>query len=619
METLSVDDKNINLDLIIKKNELLKIIKSGRAILKKNIEIIILNNQEILMRQGDRPVYFYLVYSGSLVAYKNGENWQDNIVGFIHSGEMIGELSLVTNAFRSANIMALRQTILLQIPNKIMKKFMTEKAEVMYKITSVISKRLTNIIYRNPNKALEKKFSMMALIPAGSSRITKIFLNKFLPVLSKYKSTFILNENTFHELMPNGNFNIDQNSAILLRSQVLTKLEKNYSLIILDCGYHLNEWSRFCLHNADTFLYIADEESAVELNPIEAYIRDHKNQLTIIHKRLVCVYSSLIIIPKMTHKWTNGRDITSFHNLCYQKSGSLESLARIITRCCIGLVLSGGGLLGLAHIGVIRALEEANIEVDVVGGVSSGAIIAALYASGLDSNLMINKIKNSAKKINRMKFYLWQFPISSLMSPMFGEKMIRLLCGDFYIEDLWKSFFCVACNLSTTQDKVFEYGPLKNAVLASNALPGLLSPMVMDGELFVDGGVANTMPADVMKNLYGGFIVGVNVSQKRTIEIDKSRENFPTSREIILNRLNPFKDYSIKMPLLHEIVTRSFVIGNKRKLAEVEKFVDYLIEPDFTSVTRVKLRYIDELINIGYNSAKEIIQTLKVQSNHIQT
>jgi NTE family protein len=88
---------------------------------------------------------------------------------------------------------------------------------------------------------------------------------------------------------------------------------------------------------------------------------------------------------------------------------------------------------------------------------------------------------------------------------------------------------------------MLDKGSLADAVLASNSLPGMLSPMLIEGELFVDGGLTNTMPVDMMKKKYGGTTIAVNVSQERNIEFDMIDGLFPSSMAILFNRLNPFR------------------------------------------------------------------------------
>lgn len=612
MEIISIVNEKINLNHLFKNHEILRLI--GKNNLLNHIEIIRLNNQEVLMNQGDIPDYLYFVFSGRLLAYKNSENWKESIVGYIKSGEMIGEMAIIADTPRTASIIALRQSILIRIPNIVIKSFLLSNPQILVKISSLISNRLTKLMNNSPSKkSKEGRMGITALIAAGATKIPEEFISKFSKILSEYQDFCLLNESEFNKLMNERYSQIDQSNTCILRSQLLAELEQENSKIILDCGYELGEWSIFCLQNSDCFLYVADERYSAELNPLDNYINNSENRLKEIMKILVCIHPASINMPEETYKWIEHRKISSVNHICLERSETIHRLARILSGRCIGLVLSGGGLLGLAHIGVLQAFEEENIAIDAIGGVSSGAIIAALFALGLDSKAIIKKIKSSLKKIKPMMYFRWQIPLASFMSPNYGKKMIQYLCGDFNIEDLWINFFCLACNLSTTQDKVFKSGSLINAVLASNSLPSILSPVLINGELFVDGGVTNTMPADIMKEEYGGTTIAVNVSQKRAIETDRSHTHFPSTLEIVLNWINPSKT-RVKSPLLPEIVARAFIIGNKRKLAEVIKIVDYLIEPDFSSIPNISIRHMDKIIETGYQAAKKEIINWKLNS-----
>lgn len=606
MDILSIKKDNINLDAILNGIEFFSVLNEAKKNeLKKSIELIQLNGQEVLLKQGDTPDYLYLVYSGRLAAYLENGLWQDNIVGFIHHGEMIGEMSLIDDLPRSVSIRALRQSVLLKISNVVLKKLMMETPEMILRMTRLISERLKLLMTKPYSQRINKhKIQIIAVMAAGSGNNTAVFLKQVMPILQQCEKVCEFSQDS----IPRG-LEGTQDSHLgsnVSRARRLAKLENEYSLIIMYCGHELSEWSLFCLHNADCFLAIAEEDTDKELNNIETYIQENSTQFVAVNKMLVCWHQDPNKIIKHTSDWLKKRFVSRLHHVCFEKPQTTRRLVRVLTNRCIGLVLSGGGVFGLAHIGVIKALHEAGIEIDAVAGVSSGAIIAALLAQEMDDKTIVERILQVLRNTRKKRFFMWQLPLASLIKPARMHKIIFDLLQDVCIEDLWVHFFCVACNLGTTKDAVFLKGSLVEAVLASNSLPGMLPPMLINGELYVDGGVTNTMPGDIMKESFGGVTIAVNVSQKRNIEIDTTHLHFPSTREIMRARLNPFKPYT-KVPFIPEIIARSFIIGNKRKLNEVNAIVDYLIEPDFRTITRVNYGKMDELIEIGYRAAKEQI------------
>ena len=185
------------------------------------------------------------------------------------------------------------------------------------------------------------------------------------------------------------------------------------------------------------------------------------------------------------------------HHLRAGRPGDVARLARMITGTGCGLVLGGGGARGLAHLGVIRALEEAGVPIDVVGGTSMGAIMAGLCALGLDDAERVRRVTNIARNGRRLVT-----PTLPLIALSAGRHLDRILAdnlGAAPIEDLPLRFYCVSANLTRAEEVVHERGPLWPAVRASLALPGIYPPVYAAGELLIDGGALDNVPVDVMR------------------------------------------------------------------------------------------------------------------------
>jgi len=205
----------------------------------------------------------------------------------------------------------------------------------------------------------------------------------------------------------------------------------------------------------------------------------------------------------------------------------------------IGLVLSGGGAKGLAHIGVLKVIEEAGIQIDYIGGSSMGAIVGALYASGysatqLDSifheinfNILIqDEVPRSAKtfyeKQENEKYALTlpfddfkiSFPSGLSKGQNLYNLMSRLTMHLDNIRDFRKMpipFFCIASNIETGEQVILESGSLAKAVSASGAIPSVFSPVKIDGKLLTDGGVTNNYPVSQLRERGANIIIGVDV------------------------------------------------------------------------------------------------------------
>lgn len=223
----------------------------------------------------------------------------------------------------------------------------------------------------------------------------------------------------------------------------------------------------------------------------------------------------------------------------------------------VGLVLSGGGAKGFAHVGVLKKLEEAGVRVDYIAGTSMGAIIGGLYASGynateLDSVLRVHDLgglvkdelprevssfyqkENGGKYAISLPLVKRKIELPSAVSK--GQSAFNIFSqltehvhevNDF--SKLSIPFFCIATNLETGEEVILDKGFLPEAIRASGSLPGLLTPVILDGQVLVDGGIVDNFPVEKMKEKGVDYIIGVNVSGGL-----KDIENLNTLPEILL-------------------------------------------------------------------------------------
>lgn len=205
----------------------------------------------------------------------------------------------------------------------------------------------------------------------------------------------------------------------------------------------------------------------------------------------------------------------------------------------VGLVLSGGGAKGLAHIGVLKAIEEAGIQIDYIGGTSMGAIVGGLYASGynaaqIDSIFKVSDFdrllrdyiprssKNFYEKQNDERYALTlPFDKGKIGIPYAYSKGLniygllnKLLHNQRHVRDfneLPTPFLCIATDIETGKQVLLDRGYLSQAIMASATFPSLFSPVVIDGKLLIDGGVVNNYPVDEVRKLGADIIIGVDV------------------------------------------------------------------------------------------------------------
>ena len=254
----------------------------------------------------------------------------------------------------------------------------------------------------------------------------------------------------------------------------------------------------------------------------------------------------------------------------------------------VGIALGGGGSFGLAHIGVLKVLEENNIEITHIAGTSMGAIVGALYSYGLS----VEKLEEIAKKANGVQFFDVNIMGKGFLNGRATERILaRYLPKESTFLDLKKEYRCVAVNLLTGKEKVFKEGPLFKAVRASYSVPIIFEPVKIDNEVYVDGGLLNNVPDNIVKDMGADIIIGVNVVNSyeekpkvksmadvayltfltTQMELLKNRQNY--SHVMLTPELNKHRQYQFNKNTAEQIIAA----GEKeceRVLPDIIKLID---------------------------------------------
>lgn len=191
--------------------------------------------------------------------------------------------------------------------------------------------------------------------------------------------------------------------------------------------------------------------------------------------------------------------------------GLIDQAMSLLPKRKIGLALSGGATFGAAHVGVLQVLEENGIQPHLVAGTSAGALVGAAYCAGIP----LSEIETLFRTMNWPT--LLRFSIRNSLSifdtqPM--EEFLRKKIGDIEFKDLKIPFAAVACDIHTGAKVVLDQGPLAPAIRASAAIPGLFSPVEIDGQLLVDGGIVDNLPVDQVRSMGAKYVISSDVSHR---------------------------------------------------------------------------------------------------------
>ncbi len=177
----------------------------------------------------------------------------------------------------------------------------------------------------------------------------------------------------------------------------------------------------------------------------------------------------------------------------------------------IGLALSGGAARGVGHIGVIKAFEELGIDFDIIAGTSAGSFVGALYAYGWDSAKMIDALGTlKTKDIRKSNWLILPSSTDTLI-----DTVDKLMGGQKVFSDLKKRFVAVATNLKTGKEVRIESGSVSRAIASSCAVPGAFKPVKWDDKLLCDGGLVNSVPVNVCRELGADYVIAVDVNISR--------------------------------------------------------------------------------------------------------
>jgi predicted acylesterase/phospholipase RssA len=385
----------------------------------------------------------------------------------------------------------------------------------------------------------------------------------------------------------------------------MDELEADHEYLVFVADYDMSLWTQRCIGQADRVLIIADPQE----DPTPSAVEQMLSQTEVpVRTELVLWHPAETERPQGTSAWLDTHDVHTHHHVRRSDVAHMERLARRLTGRAIALVLSGGAARSFAHLGVHKAIEELDIPIDYVGASSMGAVMGASIVT-IESNANIMSL--SKKFANPEVIFDRTLPLTSIMASEKVTKFTQDAFGNLLIEDQWIPFFCVASNLTTAEQVVFQRGPIWRAVRSSLAIPGVFTPVMDNGDTIVDGGVMDNFPARLMAGYCeSDCIIGVNVSpfkdKKRNYDFDTNISGW----RILFSRINPFAK-PLRAPSLTGIILRSIEINSVHRAREDESYIDVMIYPDVKQFGITEYDQFEAITRIGYEAALEPLREWK--------
>ena len=635
------------------------------------LEWVQIDAGQVIHHQGDESDAIYIVLNGRLRALLEKGDGEMRVVGEYGQGESVGELEVMTESRRPAILHAIRDTELAKFPKSLFNSLALEHPGITIKISKIIAQRMRALVedpfFDQGKEAVTARSSQnvtstlnlrtAAILPVTAGVPVVEFGSRLLTALSQIgvvngvtslNQAAILNHLGRHAFSRMGKLKL---------SQYLADLEERYGMLLYIADTNVNSpWTQTCISQADCILLVGLAEGSPSMGEYERFLLGMK---TTARKELVLLHVDRYSTPGLTRKWLRNRlwingghhhiqmafrtntepahpQVRRFGTALKQRvqvlqaeiqkytsrrirqtplysaetpfKGDFHRLARRLCGKSVGLVLGGGGARGISQVGVIRALEEAGIPIDIIGGTSIGAFIGALYARDADVVPMYGRAKKFAGRMGSM----WRFaldltyPSASYTTGHEFNRGIFKTFGDSQIEDFWLDFYCNTTNISKSRCEYHNSGYVWRYVRASMSLAGLIPPMCDEGSMLLDGGYVDNLTVSHMKSLGAETIFAVDVGSL----YDNLPQAFGDSLSgiwALVNRWNPFSSFP-NPPTLSEIQARLAYVSSFDALERAKTTPGCMyMRPPIDDYGTLDFGKFDEIYRVGYLYGKEFL------------
>jgi NTE family protein len=538
--------------------------RSALALIAETASIRSHDSGEMLIRKGDPAHTLYLVLTGRFRVVNEGAT-----IATIGPGEPIGELAFFAGGCRTADVVAMRDSTVLELDRQGYDALIAAYPALAATILATVSARLAAVTARAA--ALPPQAGrVVTLVGAGADPLPQALIDGLQAGAARHGGLYL------HD---GSSAPVDAGPGALAEwMRALEASGGRHLLVVRNADAH-TVWAAFAVGSADSLIVAGPlgRPVAPRSGGIEARIRDATHRPVL---QLVLWRDRADHPIRGTPAWLAGRDVALHHHLALDRPADFDRLVRFCCDQARGLVLAGGGAFGTAHLGAYKALQEAGIAIDFIGGTSVGAAMAAALASGLDIDEIMHRCDDifvANKAMGRLTAPLY----SVLNHRVFDDQLERHFGAD-PVEDMQLNYFAVASSLSRNAPHVIRSGPLWRAVRASGSIPALLPPVLTDdGEVLIDGGLFDNLPLQVMRQLKSGPNIAMDFPVGKDWRIDADYAALPrpfrAAAGLILGRIaRPAR--ARRFPRIASVLSRAMTMNSRRLIAETDLGHDVLIE-----------------------------------------
>lgn len=574
--------------------------------LAREMPVAVVDRGVELMREGDPPDGMAVLLAGRVEIVKAvhgvdeaaGDSWVgEERVGERGRGDTVGEIGLLDHKPRRATVRALRQTTVARLSDDSFRRVVERHPA----LALALARRALTASDRQPSEV--RPVSVVAVAAVGDLGDARIVDTLASEVARHASCSHLTAASVDATLGREGAADADPGSWIGAGlAEVFHDADASHDHVLLELEPEREAWTRRALDCADSVIVHlradADADAIAEAARITTLAPELAQRWLVLH------HPAGTDRPRGSAALRQQVGADEVHHVAAERSDAdLARIARLATGHGVGLVLGGGGARGFAHLGAMRALREFEVPVDRIIGASIGAVLGAATAKGLDPDALQDVCR---RRFRRLLDYT--LPIVSLLRGRRIEAALDAEFDEWDIDDLWVPYRCVSTNLTRSRSEVHRHGPVDVAVRASIAIPGVLAPVPLDGDLLIDGGVLANLPVQVLADDASvGTVIAVDVAPEMG---PRARAEYPTTvsgwRVVggrTLRRPDPY-------PRLGAILTRTMLVGaaRTRSLHLEAGAVDLLLDLDLRGVGLLEFDEVDGVVERGYEAARPLVE-----------
>nr|XP_034996498.1 patatin-like phospholipase domain-containing protein 6 isoform X4 [Zootoca vivipara] len=597
-----------------------------------------------LYRQGDKSDCTYIVLNGRLRSVIQKGNGKKELVGEYGRGDLIGVVEALTRQVRATTVHAVRDTELAKLPEGTLNNIKRRYPQVVTRLIHLLSQKILGNLQQLrgpfPGSGLgmtssseltnpASNLSTVAVLPVCDDVPMAAFTLELKHALNAIGPTLLLTSDIIRARL--GASALDSIHEYRL-SGWLAQQEDIHRIVLYQTDCTLTPWTVRCIRQADCILIVGLGDQEPSLGELEQMLESTAVRAL---KQLILLHREDGPSPARTVEWLNMRSWCSGHlhikcprrvfsrrspnklremyEKVFEKNADRHSdfsrLARVLTGNTIALVLGGGGARGCSHIGVIKAMEEAGLPIDLIGGTSIGSFIGALYAEERSAVRTKQRAREWAKNMNSVFATVLDltYPITSMFSGSAFNTSIHKVFQDKQIEDLWLPYFNVTTDITASAMRVHKDGSVWRYVRASASYTPYLPPLCdpKDSHLLVDGCYVNNVPADIARNMGAKTVIAIDVGSQDETDLCNYGDCL-SGWWLLWKRLNPWAE-KVKVPDMAEIQSRLAYVSCVRQL-EVVKSSSYCeyIRPPIDRFKTMDFGKFDEIYDVGYQHGKVV-------------